>query len=65
MDEYTKDEQKSQGLSSMIRKDQKVYLVRVQDTQAKPHIVYSKLRMKRVMLVSVESWNNHMLKVRS
>jgi hypothetical protein len=47
----------------MIRKDQKVYLVRVQDTQAKPHIVYSELRMKRVMLMSVESWNNHILKV--
>jgi hypothetical protein len=49
----------------MIRKDQKVYMVRVQDTQAKTHIVYPELRTKKVMLISVESWNNHMLKVRS
>jgi hypothetical protein len=49
----------------MIRKDQKLYLVRVQDIQAKPHIVYPELRTKKVMLVSVESWNNNVLKVRS
>jgi hypothetical protein len=49
----------------MIRKDQEFYLVRVQDTQAKPHIVYLELRTKKVMLVSVKSWNNNMLKVRS
>jgi hypothetical protein len=49
----------------MIRKDQKVYLVRVQDTQAKPHIVYPELRTKKVMLMSVKSWNNNMLKVQS
>jgi hypothetical protein len=47
----------------MIRKDQNVYLVRVQDTQAKSCIVYPELRMKKVMLMSVESWNNNMLKV--
>jgi hypothetical protein len=49
----------------MIREDQKVYLVRVQDTQAKPHIVYPELRTKKVMLVLVESWNNNLLKVRT
>jgi hypothetical protein len=47
----------------MIRKDQKLYLVIVQDTQGKPHIVYPELRTKKVMLVSVESQNNNMLKV--
>jgi hypothetical protein len=49
----------------MIRNDQKVYMVRVQDTQAKPHIVYPELGTKKVMLMSVKSWNNNMLKVRS
>jgi hypothetical protein len=54
---------KPQAHRSMITKDQKLYLVRVQDTQAKPHIVYPELRTKKVMLVSVESWNNNILKV--
>jgi hypothetical protein len=56
---------KLQGHSSMIRKDPKMYLVRVQDTQAKPHIVYPELRTKKIMLVPVESWNNHRLNVQS
>jgi hypothetical protein len=46
---------KPQGHNPTIRKDLKLYVVRVQDTQAKPHIVYPELITKKVILVLVES----------